>query len=76
MICARKVETTPVPDLNDRGRKVNVSGGDGVKHDSPYFQTESRSESADSIGVRLECVQENECVFCFLFSNQPTSQTL
>jgi hypothetical protein len=28
MICARKVETTPVPDLNDGGRKVKVSGVD------------------------------------------------
>lgn len=75
MICARKVETTPVPDLNDAGRKVNVSDGDGAKHDSPYFQTEPGSESTDSIGVRLERVQENERVFCFLFSNQPISHT-
>jgi hypothetical protein len=29
MICARKVETTPVPDLNDGGRKVKVFGEDG-----------------------------------------------
>jgi hypothetical protein len=65
MICARKVETTPVPDLNDAEKKVNVSDGDGAKHDLPYFQAEPRSESADSIGVRLECVQENERVFCY-----------
>jgi len=31
-----------------------------------YFETEPRSESADGIGVRLECVQENERVFCWL----------
>ena len=56
MICARKDETTPVPDLNDAGRKVNVSDGDEAEHDWPYFQTEPRNESADSIGVRLERV--------------------
>ena len=70
IICARKVETTPVPDLNiydddDDTQKeekgVNVSTRMELKTrfedvDLPYFQTEPRSERADSIGVCLECV--------------------
>jgi hypothetical protein len=83
IICARKVETTPVPDLDIYdAEKVNVSTGTELKHDLedwdlPYFQTEPRSERTDSIGVCLECVQENERVFCFSrCSNQPTTPTV
>ena len=52
--------------MQRRGERVNAPTEMVFERwDSPYFQTEPRSERADSIGVCFECVEENKRVFCF-----------